>query len=92
MTVLNDFDESVAAAAATEKKRLTEGILKKGEEKIMKIQDGQIVSFGKDKACDIYIPLKDLDLEQFAIFNRDGALYIVDKSNEYPTRIKVGKG
>ena len=50
------------------------------------------MSFGKDKACDIYIPLKDLDLEQFAIFNRDGALYIVDKSNEYPTRIKVGKG
>lgn len=72
--------------------RETEGVLKKDEERKIVFEDGAIKSFGKDPSCDFYIPLEDLDLKQFSIYNRDGVLYLIDESNEFPTRIKVQPG
>lgn len=78
--------------AVAEERRQTEGILKKDEVREFEIEDGQIINFGKARSCEFYIPLKELDKEQFALFNRDGNIYLVDKSTEYPTRIRVSPG
>jgi len=58
MEVLNDFEASVADA-----KRETEGILIKGSIKELTFEDGQMMTFGSDIACDIYIPHEELSPE-----------------------------
>ena len=82
--VLNDFEPKQA-----EKMRLIEGIPKKDDERDFEIPEGPIIYFGRDTASDFCIPLPDIDNKQFSIYNRDGNLYLVDMSNNYPTRIKV---
>lgn len=67
--------------------------MKKGEKISIDIPDGQIITFGKNSAqCDVCLPLEEIDNEQFQIMNYNGQLYIIDSSNEFPTRIKVLTG
>ena len=41
---------------------------------------------------DVQILAEDIDHKQFSLFNFNGKIYIVDESNEFPTRIKVLPG
>lgn len=85
MEVLEDFE------SGNDMKEVA-GILKKGDKKEIEIPDGKIISFGKDPLCDVQILAEDIDNRQFSIFNFNGKLYLVDESNEFPTRIKVLQG
>jgi len=77
MEVLNDFDE---ASTGYEEEKKMGGILLKGQKRVIEIQDGQEVRFGRDAFCDIVIPLRegDMDETQFVLKNLDGKLYIID--------------
>ena len=55
----------------------------------IEIKEGQILKFGKNESCFVNIPLDDIDNEQFLLTNYLGGLYLIDCSNNYPTRIKV---
>lgn len=46
-------------------------------------------NFGSESINEIVIPNENIDPLMFTIFNRNGACYIVDKSENFPTRIKV---
>jgi len=57
MKILDDFDDSDKEAYA--KLTKTQGILKIGVEKIFKLEDGKVLTFGSDPLCDVVIPLED---------------------------------
>lgn len=87
LEVLDDFKPEIA-----DEKRQIEGILKKGEKRILEFEDGEMKTFGKRISCEMPIPHEELDEEQFTIYNKNGFCYIVDNSNEFPTRILAVKG
>ena len=60
--------------------------------KDFEVPDGEIYSFGKSDTCHFTIPVPELDDTQFYVMNFNGKLYLVDCSNEYPTRIKLLPG
>lgn len=61
-------------------------------EKELTLEDGQMINFGNSMDNEVHIPVDELDKEQFTLYNRDGHCYLVDKSNNYPTRIKAQNG
>lgn len=48
MEVLNDFEESEA-----DERRETEGILIKGDSRLLKFEDGQMINFGLDQLNEV---------------------------------------
>lgn len=83
MEVIEDFPEDSDM-------HIVEGILKVGSKPLeFEIKEGQILKFGKNESCFVNIPLDDIDNEQFLLTNYLGGLYLIDCSNNYPTRIKV---
>lgn len=88
LTVLEDFDQEWMS----QKKKAIQGILKKGHEEIFSIQDGEHKYFGSENINDFVIPDSEIDQRQFSINHSDGHVYLIDWSNEYPTRIQVDLG
>lgn len=84
--VLDDFPENEA-----DENRLTEGILVKDMTKDLVFEDGAMMTFGNSHDVEVYIPLDDLDTEQFTLYNRNGLVYLVDKGNQQPTYIQCQK-
>mmetsp|Transcript_23443 Transcript_23443/g.17905 ORF Transcript_23443/g.17905 Transcript_23443/m.17905 type:complete len:267 (+) Transcript_23443:1038-1838(+) len=88
MKVLEDFDPK---KKEYDEEREMEGILKKDSEKLLTLEDGQQIKFGRDQLNEVVIPLKDGDIDdlQFSLYNRDGVVYMVDQfQHGEATRVK----
>lgn len=87
MIVKDDFEENDDYSKLIK----TVGILKAGVKKTFEVEEGKQYTFGSDPLCDFVIPLgEEIDPYQFSIYNKNGKLFIIDRSDEkHQTKILV---